>query len=268
MKTEILEVIEIKLGRKILLASILLLLIIIPVEANYDSNQTNSSLRPNDIPVETDILIATSDDISKFATKEEYLLKAPTAVPTSALLSGSTTSKGDITTNWGLKHENDYNDIIVLPVANFTTNVSEGYAPLSVQFNNKAENAVSFNWDFGNGDTSTEKNPVHTYSTAGIYTVNLTASNENGTDSKTATINVSTQSVPPVFPGYTNPPTDPNHDGLYEDINGNGILDFNDVVAYYDNIDWIVENMQLEFFDYNKNGLIEFDDVVMLYDML
>jgi len=62
--------------------------------------------------------------------------------------------------------------------------------------------------------------------------------------------------------------TDPNHDGLYEDINGNGILDFNDVVAYYDNIDWIVENMQLEFFDYNKNGLIEFDDVVMLYDML
>jgi PKD repeat protein len=267
MKTEILEVIEIKVGRKILLASVLLLLITIPVEANYDSNQTNSSLGPNDIPVETDILIATSDDISKFATKEEYLLKAPTTVLTSALFSGST-SKDDIMIKWGLKHENDYNDIIVLPVANFTTNVSEGYVPLTVQFNDNSENAISFNWDFGDGATSTEKDPIHTYSTAGIYTVNLTASNENGTDSKTAKINVSTQSAPPVFPGYTNPPTDPNHDGLYEDINGNGILDFNDVVAYYDNIDWIVENMQLEFFDYNKNGLIEFDDVVMLYDML
>jgi len=80
--------------------------------------------------------------------------------------------------------------VSILPVANFTTNVSEGYAPLTVQFNDNSENAVSFNWDFGDGATSTEKDPIHTYSTAGIYTVNLTVSNENGTDSKTAKINV------------------------------------------------------------------------------
>ena len=70
------------------------------------------------------------------------------------------------------------------------------------------------------------------------------------------------------FPGYTNPATDLDQNGLYEDINGNGILDFDDVVAYYDNMDWIEENVPLEFFDYNKNGLIDFDDVVRLYDML
>ena len=71
-----------------------------------------------------------------------------------------------------------------------------------------------------------------------------------------------------VFPGYTNPPTDPDKDSLYEDINGNGMLDFDDVVAYYDNMEWIEENVPIESFDYNKNGLIDFDDVVKLYDML
>lgn len=76
------------------------------------------------------------------------------------------------------------------------------------------------------------------------------------------------QSVPPVFPSYTNPPTDPNHDGLYEDINGNGNLDFSDVVTYYDNMDWIVTNAPVASFDYNKNSLIDFNDVVMLYDKL
>ena len=77
-----------------------------------------------------------------------------------------------------------------------------------------------------------------------------------------------TVSAFPFFPGYTNPPSDLDQDGLYEDINGNGILDFDDVVAYYDNMDWIEENVPLEFFDYNSNGLIDFDDVVKLYDML
>jgi PKD repeat protein len=86
-------------------------------------------------------------------------------------------------------------NVSILPVADFITNVSEGYAPLTVQFNDKSENAVSFNWSFGDGAYSTERNPIHTYSTAGIYTVNLTVSNENGTDSKLTTINVSEKKV-------------------------------------------------------------------------
>jgi PKD repeat protein len=71
-----------------------------------------------------------------------------------------------------------------------------------------------------------------------------------------------------IFPSYTKSPTDPNQDGLYEDINGNGMLDFDDVVAYYDNMDWIPGNEPIALFDYNKNGLIDFDDVVKLYAML
>ena len=86
----------------------------------------------------------------------------------------------------------------VFPVANFSTNVTEGYAPLSVQFNDSSENATLWNWNFGDGDNSTERNPVHTFSTAGNYTVNLTASNANGTNSTLANITVFSLPVYPV----------------------------------------------------------------------
>jgi YVTN family beta-propeller protein len=286
------------------------------------------------------------------------------------------------------------------PVANFTSNVTKGTSPLSVQFTDLSENATEWHWDFGDGSYSTQRNPTHTYIEEGIYTVNLTVSNAIGTDLKLATIAVSSGSavlsfnpqkvdvlpgysqdvqimmdeVPeglsgfnitisvsdpeiaeitavsfpiwgqlpknstlpsssvwiktvdfenevhsgdtnvllgtitltgkkagtsdlsivktmisddngslinpvmntgkinvvilPAFPGYTNLPSDLNQDGLYEDINGNGMLDFNDVVAFYNNMDWIEVNVPLKFFDYNKNGLIDFDDVVKIYDML
>lgn len=38
-------------------------------------------------------------------------------------------------------------------------------------------------WDFGDGETSSELNPVHTYARSGDYTVTLTISSPNGTDS-------------------------------------------------------------------------------------
>lgn len=76
-----------------------------------------------------------------------------------------------------------------------------------------------------------------------------------------------TGSYVPVFPGYTNPSTDLNHDCLHEDINGNGKVDFDDVVAYYANMNWIKENDPVTLFDYNNN-LIDFDDVVKLYSLL
>ncbi len=78
----------------------------------------------------------------------------------------------------------------VPPVANFSSDVSSGSAPLSVQFTDLSENATAWNWDFGDGATSTEQNPMHTYSATGDYIVNQTVSDANGTNSKLATINV------------------------------------------------------------------------------
>jgi len=86
--------------------------------------------------------------------------------------------------------------IPVLLAANFSTNVTSGYAPLSVQFTDISSNVTEWNWDFGDGTNSTEQNPTHTYLAAGNYTVNLTVSNGDGTDSKLATITV-LEPIPP-----------------------------------------------------------------------
>ena len=86
----------------------------------------------------------------------------------------------------------------ILPIANFSSNITSGYAPLSIQFIDTSQNATAWNWDFGDSTYSTQQNPMHTYSAAGNYTLTFTVSNENGTDSKTSTINVSERSVLPV----------------------------------------------------------------------
>ncbi|MCO5382284.1 MAG: PGF-pre-PGF domain-containing protein [Methanosarcina barkeri] len=78
----------------------------------------------------------------------------------------------------------------ILPVADFDADTTSGSAPLSVQFTDLSQNANEWKWDFGDGANSTEQNPMHNYSTAGTYNVNLTVSNENETASKIDTINV------------------------------------------------------------------------------
>jgi PKD repeat protein len=87
----------------------------------------------------------------------------------------------------------------VTPVADFSSNVTSGYAPLMVQFTDYSENATAWNWDFGDGTNSTQQSMMHTYFAVGNYTVNLTVSNENGTSSRFAIINVSEQ-LAPVLP--------------------------------------------------------------------
>ena len=46
-------------------------------------------------------------------------------------------------------------------------------APFTVFFNNNSANATTYLWDFGDGSTSTENTPLHTYTNLGTYTVTL-----------------------------------------------------------------------------------------------
>ena len=60
--------------------------------------------------------------------------------------------------------------------ADFTQNVTSGAAPLTVQFTDKSSGRPNtWLWDFGDGSTSSQRNPLHTYTSAGTYTVTLTA---------------------------------------------------------------------------------------------
>jgi PKD repeat protein len=56
---------------------------------------------------------------------------------------------------------------------------NNSYYPCEISFVNKSLNATGYLWNFGNGETSTEMNPVAHYSEPGFYTVSLTCSGEN-----------------------------------------------------------------------------------------
>jgi PKD repeat protein len=74
-----------------------------------------------------------------------------------------------------------------------------------------------------------------------------------------------TSSVTPLLlPGYSNLPTDPDHDGLYEDLNGDGTITFTDTSTFFFNWHWIENNEPVSLFDYNKNGAIDFGDIILL----
>jgi PKD repeat protein len=68
------------------------------------------------------------------------------------------------------------------PVAAFSADITEGFAPLTVQFTDESTNAVSWDWNFGDGSAnSAVQNPSHQYD-VGNFTVKLTAINGHGSN--------------------------------------------------------------------------------------
>lgn len=68
-------------------------------------------------------------------------------------------------------------------IAGFTSDIVEGSNPLTVTFTNISSGKYSgLLWDFGDGDTSTEENPVHEYVSTGTFPVQLIASSETSAD--------------------------------------------------------------------------------------
>jgi gliding motility-associated-like protein len=49
------------------------------------------------------------------------------------------------------------------PMASFITNAVPGCSPVQVMFTNQSDNATAYAWDFGDGTTSNQVNPVHTF---------------------------------------------------------------------------------------------------------
>ena len=59
-----------------------------------------------------------------------------------------------------------------------------------VTFNGTVENATSITWDFGDGSSSTEEDPVYAFASPGTYNVVMTVSGANGTFSETKTVTI------------------------------------------------------------------------------
>jgi PKD repeat protein len=103
-------------------------------------------------------------------------------LPVSAAITGKVVISADV--------------VIPAPVAAFSSNVTEGVAPLPVKFTDTSTGFPAlWAWEFGDGATSSEQNPVHVYTTAGTYSVTLTVTNGAGSDSLAQT-NLITVNVP------------------------------------------------------------------------
>jgi len=82
------------------------------------------------------------------------------------------------------------------PAPDFKSSKTSGCCPLTIRFTDETihhDNITLWSWSFGDGGTSTEQNPYHTYSRPGVYTVTLKVVEDDGDEStitKTNYINV------------------------------------------------------------------------------
>lgn len=81
----------------------------------------------------------------------------------------------------------NYVDVLDDPVALFTAVVNNGN---ELVLTNNSQFGTSYLWDFGDGNTSTEEEPEHTYSEEGEFTVTLWVYNQCDTSVYTSTVNV------------------------------------------------------------------------------
>ena len=110
------------------------------------------------------------------------------------------------------------------PIANFEANQTSACGSITVQFTNNSQYATSYLWNFGDGASSEEQSPTHTYSTAGNYTVSLTATNSAGSDTETKTNYIKVYANP-TLALTTTPETEDvtNNGSVTADVNGGAI---------------------------------------------
>ncbi|WP_198315789.1 PKD domain-containing protein [Chitinophaga tropicalis] len=101
---------------------------------------------------------------------------------------GNITATSIVTNSFGCIGSGGQNiRVNATPVASFTSNVQGGCkAPLTVNFTNtttlntSVTTAVNYQWDFGDGTTSSDMHPSHTYTSMGSFPVRLTATTADG----------------------------------------------------------------------------------------
>ena len=136
--------------------------------------------------------------------------------------------------------------------ASFTADTTAGVAPLTVRFTDtSSNNPTSWLWTFGDGATSTDQNPIHTYTLPGNYTVTLSINggketctkpgyikvtpvlfgdaNEDGTVNQADTLVVLQEIVGLGFLEKPDPETDPDR-FRKTDVHANGVIEVSDAL--------------------------------------
>ena len=160
--------------------------------------------------------------------------------------------------------------------ADFDISPESGYPPLTVHFSDTSLGGPdSWKWNFGDGGGSIISSPNHTFTQPGHYSISLSigkAGYSAGTVKKDAvTVKFPYVTVSP-FPkpegGNYSVPTDPDGDGRYEDVNGNGWLENEDPVVLLKNLQFVLKNEPVTQFDFDGSGFIGYGDIAMLKKMV
>ncbi|MGQ3012123.1 MAG: GEVED domain-containing protein [Flavobacteriales bacterium] len=125
------------------------------------------------------------------------------------------------------------------PVAGF--NIASTVS-LAVELNNTSSNAIGYLWDFGDGNTSTDENPTHIYTSGNVYVITLTVYGECDTVTTTQTASVVASGLAEIEGGtitlYPNPAADLLNLRFTAELNGNvqtDILDMSGKIVYNSN---------------------------------
>lgn len=94
------------------------------------------------------------------------------------------------------------------PEAAFSVNVTSGEAPLTVLFESQSTGTIdAYTWEFGDGGNSNAPNAAYTFSQPGVYSVSLSVSGPDGSDTQTMTDLI--EVVAPASPSSPTEPSDP-----------------------------------------------------------
>ncbi len=88
----------------------------------------------------------------------------------------STTNNSTNCNNGSFKFDFEISDFVI---AKYNYELTGICVPLNVNFENTSYSGVNYTWYFGDGTTSNDTNPIHTYSAPGIYNAKLIAENSN-----------------------------------------------------------------------------------------
>lgn len=144
------------------------------------------------------------------------------------------------------------------PVANFTYTVSRSSVTFQYNGYDPDEDNVTCYWTFGDGSSAVGKRVEHVYSKPGEYNVTLkVVDSKNASSSITKTI-VIEKLGPPMS-------NDLDGDGLYEDVNGDGKFNFNDVLYLQWHLTDPTFQKYKQYYDFHPDGRLDGGDVVFLY---
>jgi large repetitive protein len=142
-----------------------------------------------------------------------------------------------------------------LPVPAFTPVPAEGCAPLTVFFDNNsitASASASYQWDFGDNNSSVATNPVHLYETAGFYTVTLNVTSAEGcTSSITVPDAVKVYPLPEAAILATPPVVSILHPEIFFTDNGYGASGWTWDFGYNS----LISNEQNTYHNYEATGI-------------